>query len=107
MSILSYCNSAVEHQVSPGRVLTVTTEPASGPVRCIGRIRDPVALMLDMESLTFTTGIERNFSTVSGLTLRVLFRILNPIVIVSSRKLSLLLWGLFSPVANLRAPPPM
>ena len=27
--------------------------------------------------------IERNFSTVSGLTFRVLFRILNPIVIVA------------------------
>jgi hypothetical protein len=62
----------------------VTAGPASGPVRCIGRIRDPAALMRDMESLTFATGIERNFSTVSGLTFRVLFRILNPIVIVAS-----------------------
>jgi hypothetical protein len=63
--------------------------------------------MRDMESLTFATGIERNFSTVSGLTFRVLFRILNPIVIVASWKLSLLLWGFFSPVPGPRVPPPI
>ena len=40
--------------------------------------------MWNMESLTFAPGIERNFSTVSELTFRVLFRILNPIVIVAS-----------------------
>jgi hypothetical protein len=48
------------------------------------RILDPAVLMRDMESLTFVTGIERNFSTASGLTFRVLVRILNPTAIIAS-----------------------
>jgi hypothetical protein len=53
-------------------VFTVRAGPASGPLRCIGRIRDPAALVRDMESLTFATGITRNLSTVSRATFRVL-----------------------------------
>jgi hypothetical protein len=71
-------------------VFTVRAGPASGPLRCIGRIRDPAALVRDMESLTFATGIARNLSTVSGATFCVLFCILNPIVIVAFPMSSLL-----------------
>jgi hypothetical protein len=46
--------------------------------------------MRDMESLTFATGTARNLSTVSRATFRVLFRILNPIVIVAFPMSSLL-----------------
>ena len=68
-------------RLSPGRVFTVRAGPASGPLRA-GRIRDPAALVRDIESLTFATGIPERVDRL-GSDLPVLFRILNPIVIVA------------------------
>src|SRR4051812_18128839 len=71
-------------RLSPGRLFTVIAAPPMRVPSCIGRRREPPAVMRHMQSLTFATGIDANACTKRALIFCFRARIWRPTMLLAA-----------------------
>src|SRR4051812_14355756 len=71
-------------RLSPGRLFTVIAAPPMRVPSCIGRRREPPAVMRHMQSLTFATGMDANACTKRSLIFCLRARIWRPTMLLAA-----------------------